>query len=42
MNNETLTVLENCKDYFKEVEKKDQLANHLFKEINNLIKIETT
>ena len=40
MNNETLAVLENCKDYFKEVEN-DKLAALLFKEINNLIKTET-
>ena len=40
MNNETLAVLENCKDYFKEVQN-NKLATHLLKEINNLIKTET-
>ena len=41
MNDETLAVLENCKDYFKEVEKNDKIAALLFKEINNLIKTKT-
>ena len=39
MNNETLTVLENCKDYIEQI-KDDSLAKYLVKEIDHLIENE--
>ena len=39
MNNETLAVLENCKDYIEQI-KDDALAKYLVKEIDHLIKNE--
>jgi len=39
MNNEVLTVLENCKDYIEQI-KDDALAKHLVKEIDRTIKNE--
>ena len=39
MNNEILTVLENCKDYIEQI-KDDALAKYLVKEINHVIKNE--
>lgn len=39
MNNETLAVLENCKDYIKQI-KDDALAKHLIKEIDRTIEDE--
>ena len=39
MNNEVLTVLENCKDYIEQI-KDDALANYLVKEIDKTIENE--
>ena len=39
MNNETLAVLENCKDYIEQI-KDDALAKHLIKEIDRTIENE--
>ena len=39
MNNETLTVLENCKDYIEQI-KDDSLAKYLVKEIDHLMENE--
>ena len=39
MNNEVLTVLENCKDYIEQI-KDDALAKHLIKEIDGTIENE--
>ena len=39
MNNEVLTVLENCKDYIEQI-KDDALAKYLIKEIDHIIKNE--
>lgn len=39
MTNETLAVLENCKDFI-ETKQDDPLAKYLVKEIDNLIKTE--
>lgn len=39
MNNEVLTVLENCKDYIEQI-KDDALAKYLIKEIDHVIKNE--